>query len=61
VVATKKFNETAPTPTKNGYTLVGWYTSTDGGQTLSYTSFDFSTTITEDITLYAKWAKNCGE
>ena len=42
-------------PTKSPYDLVGWYTSTDGGETLSDTVFDFDTAITVDITLYAKW------
>ena len=34
-----------------------WYTSTDGGATLSDTAFDFNTAITKDFTLYAKWAE----
>lgn len=51
--------ETTNPPLKDGYTysdwdgtreLVGWYT--DEAKT---EAFDFSTTITEDITLYAKW------
>ncbi len=43
-------------PTKTGWTLAGWYTSTDGGTTLADTAFDFAETeITENITLYAKW------
>jgi uncharacterized repeat protein (TIGR02543 family) len=47
-------------PTKTDYTFAGWYTSTDSGTTLSATAFDFTgTTITGDITLYAKW-ENCG-
>jgi len=42
---------TAPTdPTLDGYTFDGWYT--DSALT---TAFDFSTAITADITLYAKW------
>ncbi len=42
---------TAPTaPTKTGYTFAGWYA--DSGLT---TAFSFSTAITADITLYAKW------
>ncbi len=39
-----------PVPTKEGYLFEGWYTE----MTLS-TQFDFSTPITKDITLYAKW------
>ncbi len=48
----------APTtsPSKNGATFGGWYTSNDGGVTLSATSFNFtSTSITSNLTLYAKW------
>lgn len=43
-------------PTKGIYTFTGWYTSTDGGSTLSDTAFDFGTAITANTTLYAKWA-----
>ena len=42
-------------PAKDGFTFAGWYTSADGGTTLSETVFDFNTPITADITLYAKW------
>ena len=38
------------TPTKDGYTFLGWY--------LNDTAFDFSTKITKDITLVAKWSIN---
>ena len=49
-----------PTVTKDGYTFLGWYTSEDGGTTLFDTAFDFTgTTITGDITLYARWVQ-CG-
>ena len=42
---------TVPTvPTTTGYTFAGWYT-----EAACTNPFDFSTTITEDITLYAKW------
>ena len=42
---------TAPTtPTKDGYTFVGWYS--DSGLENAY---DFNTVVTGDITLYAKW------
>ncbi len=52
---------TAPTaPTKTGWTIAGWYTSTDGGTTLSETAFDFDDEITENITLYAKWGLGVG-
>ena len=49
---------TAPTPepTYTAYEFDGWYTSTDGGTTLSDTAYDFeNTAVTGDITLYAKW------
>lgn len=51
---------TAPTanPTNSDTSLVfgGWYTSTNGGTTLSSTAYNFGTTpVTADITLYAKW------
>lgn len=45
---------TRPTdPTRSGYTFDGWYTAASGGQ-----KFNFSTTITENITLYAHWSSN---
>ena len=37
-------------PTKEGFTFGGWYTNWEGTE-----AFDFSTPITEDIKLYAKW------
>ena len=37
-------------PTESGYTFEGWYTEAD-----CINPFDFSTVITGDITLYAKW------
>ena len=40
-------------PTRDGYTFGGWYT--DEACTQGY---DFSTPVTADLTLYAKWAKN---
>ena len=53
---------TAPTaPTKTGYPFRAWYTSEDGGTTLSDTAFDFDTAITENITLYAKWGFDISE
>ena len=49
-------NATLPTaPEKSLYELMGWYTSSDNGTTLSETAFDFATPIESDITLYAKW------
>ncbi|MUT68311.1 S-layer homology domain-containing protein [Paenibacillus sp. NEAU-GSW1] len=44
-------NATKPAdPTRTGYSFGGWYT--DSGFKLP---FDFSTSITSDLTLYAKW------
>lgn len=37
-------------PTKDGYTFKGWY--------IDNKEYDFSTKVTEDITLTAKWEKN---
>jgi uncharacterized repeat protein (TIGR02543 family) len=39
------------TPTKSGYNFNGWYTASGGGGT----RFTAATTVTADITLYAKW------
>ena len=41
-------------PTQTNAKFVGWYTSDDGGTTLS-TAYDFNSTVNSDITLYAKW------
>lgn len=43
---------TNPEPTRDNYRLVGWYTD----QSLT-TPFNVSTSITEDLTLYAKWVE----
>lgn len=40
-------------PTRDGYAFGGWYT--DEACTQAY---DFSTPVTADLTLYAKWTKN---
>lgn len=51
-----KYNGTADDPGKlsaEGYTFIGWYT--DNTYT---TKFDFSTPITGDTKVYAKWEKN---
>lgn len=50
------YNKTATNPgelTAEGYTFIGWYTD----HTYS-TKFDFSTPITGDTKVYAKWKKN---
>lgn len=38
-------------PTKTGYTFYGWYTDAE----FSGEEFDFDTTVSESMTLYAKW------
>lgn len=43
----------APSVSKNGYHLVGWYTNTSLTK-----EFSFSSRITSDLTLYAKWEKH---
>ena len=50
------YNETADDPGKlsaEGYTFIGWYADKDHD-----TEFDFSTPITGDTKVYAKWEKN---
>lgn len=41
-------------PTKAGYTFYGWYTDAE----FSGEEFDFDTTVSESMTLYAKWEKH---
>ncbi|MEE1013466.1 MAG: S-layer homology domain-containing protein [Clostridia bacterium] len=41
------------TPTKDGYTFVGWYTDKD-----LTTEYDFSARVTSGFTLYAKWTED---
>ncbi|MCR5400737.1 MAG: InlB B-repeat-containing protein [Treponema sp.] len=41
-----------------GYDFLGWYTSTDGGKTLSEKPYDFSQPVYRKLTLYAKWSKH---
>ena len=51
-----KFNGTATDPgtlTAEGYTFIGWY-----ADEAHKTKFDFSTPITGDTKVYAKWEKN---
>ena len=51
-----KYNGTANDPgklTAEGYTFIGWYADKDHD-----TEFDFSTLITHDTKVYAKWEKN---
>lgn len=52
-----KYNGTANDPgklTAEGYTFIGWYTD----NTHDSKKFDFSTPITGDTKVYAKWEKN---
>ncbi|MEK5429417.1 InlB B-repeat-containing protein [Lysinibacillus sp. FSL R7-0073] len=46
----EKASEPTPAPTKGGYTFGGWYK--DAGYTQTY---DFTSVITENMTIYAKW------
>lgn len=64
-------NGTVPTPTRNNYTLLGWYEAEvdnegnalldeNGEVVLKKKAFDFKQELKEgdDIVLYAKWQKN---
>ena len=42
-----------PAPTADGYTFGGWYTEAD-----CINGYDFNTTVTSNLTLFAKWTKN---
>ena len=42
---------TLPTPTRTGYTFLGWYTAATGGNKIEGTTY----TPTANITLYAQW------
>ncbi|GHU70821.1 hypothetical protein FACS189450_05880 [Spirochaetia bacterium] len=44
-------------PVRTGYTFGGWYESADGGVTLG-AGFTVATTVTANITVYAKWTAN---
>ena len=46
---------TLPTPTKQGHTFNGWFTSASGGTRITSGS---TVTITSDTTLYAQWSVN---
>ena len=43
---------TPPAPTKAGYTFAGWFTDKD-----CTNAYDFTSPVTDNITLYAKWNK----
>ncbi len=44
-----------PTPTREGYTFVGWFTEQNGG---TKAMADTKVTTAEDHTLYARWTQN---
>jgi len=44
---------TLPTPTRTGYTFIGWYSASTGG-----TSVTTTTEFTASITIYAHWTSN---
>ena len=44
---------TLPTPTRSGYSFVGWFTSVSGG-----TKVTTATVVTGNVTYYAQWTKN---
>lgn len=44
-----------PTPTRDGYKFLGWYTEADGGNKVT------SLTVTKNVTLYAHWEKESSE
>ncbi len=48
-------SEPSSEPTKTDCLFDGWYTSSDGGETLSSTAYDFTSSVDEALTLYAKW------
>ena len=43
-------------PTREGYTFAGWYSDSERTQ-----AYDFSTPVSGDVTLYAKWTKNAAK
>ena len=44
-----------PTPTRDGYKFLGWYTEATGGSKVT------SLTVTKNVTLYAHWEKESSE
>ena len=47
---------TLPTPTRDGYTFLGWFTAADGGEQVTA-----DTVVTGDMTLYAQWEEELKE
>ena len=60
-----KERETVTEPTepivREGYTFEGWYLSPDDGTTYAEDPYDFSSPVTDDVVLYAKWTANSYE
>ena len=57
--STKSFGQTLgtlPTPTRDGYTLAGWFTAAEGGEQI-----DPSTLVEGDIDYYAHWTPDSVE
>ena len=52
---TKPANPEKESEGRTAYEFAGWFTSTDGGSTLSEKPFDFNTPVKKYIVLYAKW------
>ena len=48
--------ESLPTPTRGGYTFLGWYTEKDGGEKVTT-----DTVFTENSTIYAHWQKQAAQ
>lgn len=44
--------------TRNMYTFEGWYLSPDDGTTYAENPYDFSSPVTDDVVLYAKWSND---
>lgn len=42
---------TLPTPTRDGYNFLGWYTATSGGSLV-----EAGTIVSDDMTIYAQWS-----
>jgi len=50
--------DTLPTPTREGYTFIGWYTEKEGGAHVFTKSTVLIGDINGNISLYAHWAEN---
>ena len=55
-IAENTYAEKPENPSRTGYDFDGWFTSADGGTTLSETPFDFTKNkVTKNIIFYANW------